>query len=245
MQAVLDAGRGTLTLPRRLVPSVMLLGTHGSDGAARVRLRDLVELERAGITTDRQLHPQAADMLEVVIAPTRVVTIEVTTDEGTAISTIWIRRTSAVLGRPAGPDLFRLGPIEVGLLTFHLAQLVTLGPRPDAPISGSVTVPADLLDELEMAWSANPADAASRLIADGIDPGWAERLTVIHCQRRSRWRISSLWIGDDGTAGDTEVIVLDAGPAGYWQILPDGDDVGQITFATRRFVDLLEMLQGI
>lgn len=245
MQAVLDAGRGTLTLPRRLVPTVMLLGTHGTAATSRVRLQDLVELERAGITTDRQLHPQAADMLDVVTTPTRVITVEVTIDERTDISTIWVRSTAAVLGRPTGPDLFQLGPLEVGLLTFHLAQLVTLGPRPDPPFAGSATVPAELLDELEPTWTEDPAHAVSCLIAEGLDPEWAERLTVVHNQRRSRWRISSLWIGEDGTPGDSEIIVLDAGVAGYWQVLPDAECRGQITLATRRFVDLLEVLQGL
>jgi hypothetical protein len=245
MQAILDAGRGTLTLPRRLVPTVMLLGTHGTAAAGRLRLRDLVELERAGITTDRQLHPQAADMLDVVTAPNRVISIEVTNHEHTDISTIWIRRTTAVLGRPAGSDLFQLGPIEVGLLTFHLAQLVALSPHPDIPFAGSATVPAEVLDELDDVWTEDPAHAASRLIAEGVDPQWAERLTVVHSQRRRRWRINTLWITDDGTPGDGEIIVLDAGSAGLWQVLPDAEGLGQITLATRRFVDVLEVLQNI
>ena len=245
MQAVLDAGRGTLTLPRRLVPTVMLLGTHGTAGADRAQLRDLIELERAGITTDRRLHPQAADMLDVVTAPTRVITVEVALDERTEISTIWVQRTAAVLGRPAGSGSFRLGPIEVGLLTFHLAQLVALGPRPDLPFGGSVTAPADLLDELDSSWTGDPAKAIARLIDEGVEPEWADRLTTVHRQRRSRWRIASLWIADDGSAGDSEIIVVDAGAAGFWQVLPDAEGLGQITLATRRFVELLEMLQAV
>jgi hypothetical protein len=245
MQAVLDAGRGTLTLPRRLVPTVMLLGTHGAAAADRVQMRDLVELERAGITTDRHLHPQAADMLDVVTAPTRVISVEVSVGDRTDISTIWIRRTTAVLGRPADADLFRLGPIEVGLLTFHLAQLVALGPRPDPPFAGSATVPAETLDALDGLWMTDPTRATSRLIAEGLDPQWAERLTAVHSQRRRRWRINSLWITEEGTPGDSEIIVLDAGSAGFWQVLPDAEGIGQITLASRRFVDLLEVLQSI
>ena len=244
MQAVLDAGRGTLTLPRRLVPVVMLLGTRGSVGSDPAIMRDLVELERAGIAPDRRLHPLAADMLEIVTDPRRVITVESSNDTTTRISTIWVRHRSAVLGRPAGRDLFQLGPIEVGLLPFHLAQLVGVTSYPDAPFSGSVTAPAGLLDSLSDTWMEDPRRAVAALIADGIDPLWARRLTAAHRHRRTRWRVASLWVDPDGSAGDDEIVVLDAGPAGFWQVLADGSGMDQVTFVTRRFVDVLELLQG-
>ena len=78
-----------------------------------------------------------------------------------------------------------------------------------------------------------------------MEPAWAERLTILHNRQVRRWRLSSLWIDANGTAGDSEIIVIDAGSAGLWEVLPDAEDVGQVTFATRRFVDILEMLQGL
>jgi hypothetical protein len=242
MHAILDAGRGTLTVPRRLVPLVMLLGTQSPVGTDPASLRDLVELERAGIAPDRKLHPLAARMLDVVTGPHRVITVETTTATS-EIATIWIRGRSAVLGRPAGPDLFRLGPIEVGLLAFHLAQLVRISPRAEPPFSGSVTVPARLLDDLSDRW--DHPEAVGALISDGTDPEWAEHLAAAHRDRIARWRVASLWVEPDGSAGDDEIIVLDAGSSGYWQILQDADVMGQITFVTRRFVDLMELLEAM
>ena len=244
MQAVLDAGRRTLTLPRRLVPVVMMLGTRGSIGNDPATLRGLAELERAGIAPDRRLHPLAADMLTIVTDPQRVITVESNRGASTSISTIWVRRRSAVLGRPAGRDFFQLGPVEVGLLPFHLAQLVGVRLHPDPPFSGSVTAPADLLDSLAGAWTDDPSRAVAALVGDGIDRTWAQRLALAHRHRTARWRIASLWVDHDGSAGDEEIVVLDAGPAGFWQILTDGSGMGQITFATRRFVDVLELLQA-
>jgi len=244
MRAVLDAGRGTLTLPRRLLPVVMLLGTRGRLGDGGSNLRDLVELERAGIAPGRRLHPLAADMLSVVTDPRRVVTVEVSRDEGIEISTIWARQGSAVLGRPAGDDLFQLGPVEVGLLPFHLAQLTGVRPQPEAPFSGSVTVPSAVMDGLADTWSIDIDLAVAALIGEGVEPAWAERLAIAHRHRRSRWRIAALWITADGSARDDEMIMLDAGPGGYWEILADPHRLGQITFVTRRFVDVLELLHA-
>ena len=243
-RAVLDAGRRTLTLPRRLVPTVMLLGT-GAAGVDRASVRDLVELERAGIAPGRRLHPLAAEMLEVVTGPRRVITVTAGLPDSQEISTIWIRSRTAVLGRPSGPDLFQLGPIELGLLPFHLAQLVELRPRPEAPFTGSVTIPVDVLDDLADTWLADPNRAADELALQGVERTWADRLAIAHRHLHSRWRLASLWVGADGNAGDDELIVLDAGPAGHWQVLPDADTVGQVTFATRRFVDVLELLHEV
>jgi hypothetical protein len=242
MHAILDAGRGTLTLPRRLVPLVMMLGTQRPIRMDPASRRDLAELERAGIAPGRRLHPLAAGMLDVVTGPHRVITVEAETTTS-EISTIWIRGHAAVLGRPAGPDLFQLGPIEVGLLTFHLAQLVKISAQNDPGILGSVTVPSGLLDDLADRWGQPEAIAA--LVADGIEPAWAERLAAAHRDRIARWRIASLWMEPDGSAGDDELLMLDGGPSGYWQVLPDAGGVGQVTFATRRFVDLMELLETV
>lgn len=238
---VLDAGRGTLTLPRRLVPIVMLLGAGGRVDAT-AQLRDVVELERAGIAPGGRLHPLAAGMLRVVTDPRRVITVNVETDDR-AISTIWVREHRAVLGRAAGSELFELRPVEVGLLTFHLAQLVRISSGRDPAYSGSVTVPAATLDALADSWKVNPEHAARRLVSEGVEPVWADRLVSAHRGRRARWRVASLWVARDGSARDEEVIVLDGADAGYWQVLVDPERLGQVTLATRRFVDVLELLQ--
>ena len=243
MQPVLDAGRGTLTLPRRLVPTVMLLGSRPGTVAHGASLRDLVELERAGIAPGRRLHPLAAAMLEVITEPRHVITVHVERNEGTEISTLWIRRTDVVLGRPAGPEVFELRPLELGLLPFHLAQLVAVVPRPEPPFGGSVTVPAAVLDDGVAMAAADPDGAIAALIGEGVDEAWAGRIVVVHQRLRARWRIGSLWVGRDGTPHDDAFEVLDAGQAGYWQVLSDPTGEGSITLAKRAFTDILALLE--
>jgi hypothetical protein len=243
-EAVLDAGRGTLTLPRRLVPTVMLLRAKGRAGFAgdASSVRALAELERAGITAAGRLHPLAADILQVVTDPSLVVTVEVRALERPAISTIWASDAGAVLGQAIEPGLFHLGPIEPDLLPFHLAQLTMVGPRPDHGFAGSADAPAGLLDELEPLWCTDPDAVAARLVGAGVGAAWAERLAGAHRHRRATWRVASLWAGPDGSAHDREVMMLDAGPEGYWEITPLPADVPSIRFTPRRFADVMEAL---
>jgi hypothetical protein len=241
MQPVLDAGRGTLTLPRRLVPTVMLLGSRPGAVEHDASLRDLVELERAGIAPGRRLHPLAAAMLDVITEPRHVITVHVERAEGTEISTLWIRHTDVVLGRPAGPEVFQLRPLEVGLLPFHLAQLVAVVARQEPAFDGSITIPAEVLDDGAAMAVADPDGAMAALLGEGVDAEWAERVVEIHQRMVARWRIGSLWVDRDGTPHDGAVEILDADTAGYWQVLTDpaGDT---ITLAARRFGDILELL---
>ena len=243
-QPTLDAGRRTLTLPRRLVPVVMLLGTEPGVDDGAVTLKDLVELERAGIAEDRKLHPLAARMLDVVTNPRRVITVHVERGDSTELSTIWVRHANVVMGRPAGSDSFELRPLEYGLLTFHLTQLVGVTPRPEPHFAGSVTVPAALLDDAVASLGADPELAARMLVDEGVDSTWADRIVTTHQHLAARWRIATLGVAD-GRPHDETYDLFDSGPAGFWQVLADPAGAGYVTLATRRFVDVLELLDAV
>ena len=241
--AILDAGRGTLTLPRHLVPVAMLLRHRGRAATDTTSIRGVKELERAGIAYDGRLHPMAASMLGTVTDPRLVITIEVTVEGPPDISTLWAADGRVVLGRPVEPDLFQLAPLEPEYLPFHLAQLTQVGIRPDPPFTGSVTVPDGLLDDLGAAWATDVDRAVDRLRAAGVDATWADRLAIAHHHRQRTWRIASLWVGPDRSAHDHELTVLDAGPAGYWSIRPGAEGLPTVTLEVMTFSEVVDILR--
>jgi hypothetical protein len=241
--AILDAGRGTLTLPRRLVPVAMLLRHRGRGATDAASIRGVKELERAGIAYDGRLHPMAASMLGTVTDPRLVITVEVTVDGPPEISTLWAAAGRVVLGRPVEPDLFQLSPLEPEYLPFHLAQLTRVGIRPDPPFTGSVAVPDGLLDDLATAWDSDVDGAVDRLRGAGVDPTWADRLAIAHHHRRRTWRVASLWAGPDRSAHDHELTVLDAGPAGYWVIRPGDEGPSAVTLQVATFAEIIDALR--
>ena len=242
---VLDAGRGTLTLPRRLLPVAMMLRRRGDVADDVDTLRALRELERAGIAFGGRLHPMAAHMLTVVTAPKLVITVEVTVSRRTEISTIWAAEGRAVLGAPVEPGAFQLSPLDADLLPFHLTDLTRVGARPDPPFRGTVAAPADLLDELEDLWRRDTSRAVERLRGAGVDDAWADRLAIAHHHRRSLWRVAALWVGEQQTANDAELTVLDAGSAGYWSVTPSGGAEPSITFSVLTVDEVLEALRRV
>jgi hypothetical protein len=238
--ALLDAGRRALVLPRRLVPVAMLLHTAAAPDATGQPLARC-ELERAGITAGGRLHPLAASILGVVTEPRVVVSVEVTETGPPSIATIWAEPRRAVLGRPVAGDGFELHEIAPALIPFHLAQLVELSGSTTSA-TGRIVVPTALLHDVGDQLVLDPEAARERLRLAGVGPDVTERLVELHTRRAQTWRVASLWAGPDGSAHDDELVVMDAGEAGYWQV-STGDE--ETAFVPRELDDLLLRLRDL
>ncbi len=204
---------GTLTLPRHLIPALMLLASHGSPPPAAMS-----ELERAGVACNGLLSAEASALVAVMTQPDLVISVEVATRDGARLSTIWATAAQAVWGRPVEHDVYQLRAIDTVTVPLLLVQLTGVGRRPEPPFAGSVCIAAEAL-EAALDWQADdPETALGILVAAGVDPQWADRILIAHQHHRAKWTVSSVWT--DGGAGHEvhDVTVLDAGPAGYWRI---------------------------
>lgn len=208
-----------LTIPRRLVPAVMLLGCGGVPPEPAAG-----ELERAGITDGGRLEPGARELVEIMTDPDLVVSVDVTTRDGSRLSTVWATGGRAVWGRPVEPDTFQLRPIEAITAPLLLAQLTGIGRRPEQPFTGSATVTVGAIDTALQWVGEDPETALGILMAAGTDEIWADRILIAHQHMRARWTVSSVSTRSTGGASVCETTVLDAGPAGYWRLTPAGDD---------------------
>ncbi len=73
------------------------------------------------------------------------------------------------------------------------------------------------------------------------------RLLTALAHRVSLWTVESVWLGRGAGRSQSRLSVLDAGPAGYWRLAPDGADtsvsvtVSDFDDIIRRFSALLPM----
>ena len=227
---------GVLTLPRRLIPALMLLAAEGTPPPSAV-----AELERCGVAPGGLLSPNATGLVAVMTDPDLVVSIEVTTRDATNRSTIWATAERAVWGRPVELDVYQLRSIDTVTVPLLLAQLTGVGKRPETPFTGSVTVAADALDAA-LDWQADDPETALAILASvGADPVWADRILIAHQHRRAQWTVSSVWIGQAGGHEVHEATVLDAGHAGYWRIA--SAEPGTVTYTVASLHEIMRVLR--
>lgn len=227
---------GVLTLPRRLIPALMLLAAEGAPPPGAV-----AELERCGAAAGGMLSPEAAGLVAVMTDPDLVVSVEVTTRDATNRSTIWATSDRAVWGRPVDQDVYQLRSIDTVTVPLLLAQLTGVGSRPETPFSGSVTVAADALDAA-LDWQGDdPETALAILVSAGADPVWADRILIANQHRRAQWTVSSVWTERAGGHEVHEATVLDAGPAGYWRIVTV--EPGTVTYSVASVLETMRLLR--
>lgn len=226
---------GTLTVPRRLIPALMLLATHGTPDPSA-----LAELERSGVVAGGSLSSDVAGLLAVMTDPELVISVEVTTRDGSRLSTIWATAASAVWGRPGDRDVYQLCSVDTLTVPLLLAQLTGVGKRPEAPFSGTVTMPVDA-HQAALDWRAeDPETALAILVAAGVDPLWADRVLIADEHRRALWTVSSVWTERHVGHEVHEARVLDAGPAGYWRLTaPDQATVAYTVISLHETMRLL------
>ena len=210
-----------LTIPRRLIPTLML-AHHDENAIGGDRSLVFADLERHGVLAEGGgLTAEAHAVVGVMVDPTLVVSVEVASPLGRQRSTLWGTEDLAVWGRPAAGDAFelrRVDPVEIPLL---LTQLTGVGHRPPPPFTGGVTVETAALTTA-IDWRGDDPDGAlGVLVSSGVEPVWADRLLIAHDHLRTEWTVSSVAGPTNGEPHVVELHVVDAGPAGYWRIDDD------------------------
>ncbi len=214
-------------MPRPLIPALMLLATI-EEGGAPPPAAALRELERRGLARRGRVASDAASVVATMTDARLVVSIECLTADRPYRSTIWARAGDAVWGRPAERNVFELRAIDPIQLPLLVAQITDVGRRPHQPFAGSVTIDSEPLNAA-LDHAHDPEAAIAILVAGGVDPLWADRLLIAHDHRRATWTVSSVWTDPGGRHGVYEATVLDAGPAGYWDITHNDD--GKATYS--------------
>ena len=226
-----------LTLPRRLIPAVMLLGCGGAPTPPVA-----AELERSGVTVGGNLAARTAELVAVMTEPDLIVSVAVTTRDAELLSTIWSTGPQAVWGRPVDRDVYQLRSIEAVTIPLLLAQLTGVGRRPEPPFGGSIGMPSRALKKALDFAGDDPDTALGILLDAGVDETWADRVLIANQHMRARWRVSSVWTPPDLGPSVHEATVLDAGPAGYWHITTS--DTDHVTYTVASLAQTMRVLRG-
>lgn len=235
----LDLAAGRLIISRRLIPVAMQL----HNGPQHLPSRSETEaLEAAGIVVDGDLHPLANAILATMVDPELVATVECTSlDRPPRVGTAWGRGATGVIGEALAPETFTLHQASRGLLPFHVASLLEVGPRPTPGHNETVTVDTELLSATRPHWQERDRMRAV-LVDHDVPEAAATALSALHASRRSSWRVSCLRRDPAGIPRDSEVLVVDAGPGGYWSLAADVEAPDTVTFTPLRWSFVIDLL---
>jgi hypothetical protein len=235
----LEAAAGRLTLSRSLMPVLMRLHS-GRD--ADLTFDDVEALEAATIVTEGMLHPVADAILATMTDPELVATIE-RTSIGLPpwLGTVWGRGAMGVVGESPAPDMFTLSQTQRGLIPFHVANLVGVGPRPAPGHHNTVVVETALLAASRPHWDT-PHVMGEMLADHAVPVGAARALAAAHASRLASWRVTCLRTHPDGTPSDGEILILDGGDGGYWSLVADIDAPGTVTFTPLRWPFVIDLI---
>ncbi|MEA2000573.1 MAG: ESX secretion-associated protein EspG [Actinomycetota bacterium] len=238
--ATIDHGRRAMSVPRRLMPVIMAV--HAGENPKAID--SITELRHAGLMTSERLDPLVTSLVDVMINPSLVVTVEVAGARSPRLATIWGTPRRAVVGMTDDRRRFDLVQIEPKLLPFHLAQTTGLSPRPHPPFSGGCSLPATALNIAEDLIATDPEEAEKTLTAAGVPEPWADRLLTALTHRISLWTVESVWLGRGAGRSQSRLSVLDAGPAGYWRFAPDGDGT-RVSITVSDFDDIIRRFSAL
>ncbi len=234
----IDHDRGSVTIPRRLMPTVLALQT--GDGATA---DGLASLQASGIATDARLHPFVARLLAAMVDPTMVVTIDVDRRPlEPRLVTFWQMGSTAVAGVSEQRNLIHLTAVAPELLPFHVAAASGVRVVSQPAYVGGTTVDETSLQTAEETAGTAPAAAERCLCGGGMSRTWAERLTAALLLRRSKWDLDVVWLNSGGRE-HAALTVLDSGHAGYWTWVPTTD--GRVRVTPVGIDQLLETLGSV
>lgn len=235
----LDLAAGRLIISRRLIPIAMQLhsGRQHLPGQSETEA-----LEAGGVVINGDLHPLADAILATMTDPDLVATVECTSvDRPPRVGTAWGRGATGVIGESAAPDTFTLHQTSRGLLPFHVANLLEVGPRPTPSHIGTVTVDAEVLTSTRPHWQQE--DRMRVVLLDhGVPAAAATALAGLHASRRASWRVTCLRRDPDGIPRDGETLVIDGGPSGYWSLVSDAEAPETLTFTPLRWSFVIDLL---
>jgi hypothetical protein len=217
------------------------MGLRGGRSTDLGRL-EAAALEAGGILVEGDLHPVADSILATMTNPDLVATVECTTIERKPwLGTAWGRGAVGVIGESHAPDTFTLHQTQRGLLPFHVANLVGVGPRPTPDYHETVVVDTEVLAASRSNWHA--PEVMTDLLADRHIPSQAAiALAAAHASRRASWRVTCLRTEPTGSPQDGEALVLDGGEGGYWSLAADVDAPGTVTFTPLRWSFVIDLI---
>ncbi|MGA9595144.1 MAG: ESX secretion-associated protein EspG [Acidimicrobiia bacterium] len=239
-EPLVDRGRRSVSIPRRLMPSLLAIHSGRVPAAAM-----LTELRAAGIMAATRLDPLVSSLVSVITNPTFVVTLEIDNArpaEKPELATIWRNGSTAVLGCRDHDGRFELIQIDPPLLPFHLAQAVRLVPRPQPAYAGSFRLPIATLTRIESMITTDPLRAEQEMTAAGIAAPWVDRMLATLIMRRSLWTVESVWLGDRRHREEARLSVLDGSFAGYWRL---SHRDGYVTVTPTSFDELMNRFAAL
>lgn len=217
--AEVDALRRRLRLNKAELAAVETTGIT-SDGVGQESERLLVEaLTAAEVIKDGRIPGWVNELLGIVARPALRIAIDVLTIDRLAYS-IWATPSGAVTGTPMDDGTTELATIDSIMIPFAITQIVGLRRRPPGAGRGPIRLRASAFAAIEQQAAAGIERDSLRqsLSIDDLTDGDLDALVDLVGQRRTSWRISTVW--SDGTRRHTPegLHVLDAGEAGLWII---------------------------
>jgi hypothetical protein len=209
----IDYERRALSVPRRLMPSLLAVQT----GSA-TRPDSANELKASGLLSSGRLDPLARTLLGTMTDPSLIVSLEITRASLLPrLVTLWQQGPIAVVGTTESRR-FHIVQVDPALLPFHIAQALRIAPVAQPRYEGGFSIPPAVAAAFRV--ELDPQEVETRLIAAGVDRVWADRFLAAWILRRSLWSMEVVSLTN--RVGQGTMSALDGGHAGYWTIKPQG-----------------------
>lgn len=236
---IFDRSRSRLRIPIDILPEA-LRQANGEGLASPVAT---VKLETGGVMANGDLHPSAAQLLQVIASASMMVAVDVQYDGDSSVTTIWATPSRAVVTSTLDAELVDIEPVRVARLPETLSDVILLS-RPEVTADHQIVASTLVVANAER-FADQPERARRALEAGGICPDDIERLLAFQSPTSRRWRISSTWATDGGQQM-AELRGIDAGLHGQWLMEMRGDHTrdSELVFTPQDDGAILRALRG-
>lgn len=213
-----EAQEGRLTLSVAGLGALPAL-VSGDASSLDMSVRD--ELERGGIITVGVLHDRLVPLARCVAVPRVRMTLDRVSGGAFHVDG-WLDDRLAVLMRSVhGAETGDVVAIPRGMVSFRLAALVGLGPRPRVKVTDPVEVDEALLEALVAAGPGLTATQIASLLQNSEDmiPEWLSLLSALSQHDVSRWRAGTWWNSTEEAPAARALEVVESEP-GSFVVLP-------------------------
>jgi len=247
---ILDRSRCQLRLPANLVTEslrfahALKYSRNGIEGTGAADSELVNQLRSAGIITEDQLDPLAADLLRVANQASLIITVELRYGSDSSSSTVWATPRQAVVSAALDPAFAEFRPVDVFQLPAVLSELM-VSRAPSSVAEAPISVATQAVAEAEAVLD-EPERAAEILIEAGLSAEQADKVVDFQNSNVRRWRVNSTWSTEDGQ-DSSELRGIDAGDNGQWLVAMTGsrEDRGQLTFTPQGHGDVMRALRSI
>lgn len=231
-----DAARTRFRMTAAELAAATTRAAYGADALAHLgeaAAADLDALTTAGLWSieHAQLDPYLQTLLEVLATAPLELVVQV---QGAEVEEHlgWADPQMAVVAIEVGDHAHEYTLVDTRLLPWSLAVATGLGARPDPVEAGvsarELTIPAPVWDQALAAADRGDHAAIATTVTTALDVDTATTLSRLLQLRRTTWRAGSRWqVTEGGGHDEASFAMLDAGPAGYWQVHPATDGPGR------------------